>query len=120
MSFILYLPIDDLLVLSLMVLTCLLVAGTMSLISICSYGSQGCPPGAPAETNAHYVRKAHLRCACMKNGDAQITRLRRRVSHYRVIKDARPDASLISIHGRRAMSERVTYLISNWDPMPLI
>jgi hypothetical protein len=33
----------------------------------------------------HYVRNTQPRCACMKNGDAQITHLRRHVSHYRVI-----------------------------------
>jgi hypothetical protein len=36
----------------------------------------------------HYVRKAHSRHAHTKNEDAQITRLRHRVSHYRGIKDA--------------------------------
>jgi hypothetical protein len=48
----------------------------------------------------------------MKNGDTQIVHLRRVVSHYRVIGDARPGACLISIHGRRATLERVTYLFS--------
>jgi hypothetical protein len=46
----------------------------------------------------HYVRKAHSRHARTKNGDA------------------RPGAYPISIHGRRATSERATYLISGWDP----
>jgi hypothetical protein len=64
----------------------------------------------------HYMRKAHSRCARTKNGDAQIVCLHHRVSHYRVIRDARPDASPISIHGRRIMSERVTYLIFGWGP----
>jgi hypothetical protein len=64
----------------------------------------------------HYVRKANSTCARTKNGDAQIVHLRRRVSHYRVIGDARLGVSPISIHGRHAMSERVTYLISSWDP----
>jgi hypothetical protein len=67
----------------------------------------------------HYERKAHSRRARTKNGDAHTTRLRHRISHYRVIRDARPDASPISIHGRRATSERVAYLISDWGPMPL-
>jgi hypothetical protein len=53
------------------------------------------------------VRKAHSRQARMKNGDAQIARLHRCISHYRVIRDVRPGASPISIHGRCAMSERV-------------
>jgi hypothetical protein len=57
---------------------------------------------------SHYVRKAYSRHVYMKNGDVQIVRLRHHVSHYRVIGDARPGASL-SIHGRRATSERVTY-----------
>jgi hypothetical protein len=60
----------------------------------------------------HYLRKAHLRRARTKNGDTQIMRLCHRVSHYRVIGDVRSDTSLISIHGRRATSERITYLIS--------
>jgi hypothetical protein len=64
----------------------------------------------------HYVRKAHLRCACTKNGDTQITSLCCRVSHYRVIGDARPGVSSISIYGRRATSGRITYLISGWGP----
>jgi hypothetical protein len=34
----------------------------------------------------------------MKDGDVQITRLRRRISHYRVIRDTRPGAYPISIH----------------------
>jgi hypothetical protein len=63
--------------------------------------------------SAHYVRKAHSRLARMKNGDVQIARLCHHVLHYRVIRDTRPGASLISIHGRRATSERVTYLISS-------
>jgi hypothetical protein len=42
------------------------------------------------------------------------------VSYYRVIEDARLGASLISIYKRRATSERVTYLIFGWGPMPLI
>jgi hypothetical protein len=68
----------------------------------------------------HDVRKAHSRRARMKNGDTQITRLHHRVSYYRVIGDVRSGASPISIHGRRAMLEPVTYLISDWSPMPLI
>jgi hypothetical protein len=64
----------------------------------------------------HYVRKAHLRRVCTKNGDTQITSLCCRVSHYRVIGDARPGASSISIYGRRATSGRITYLISGWGP----
>jgi hypothetical protein len=56
----------------------------------------------------------------MKNRDAQIIRLHRRVSHYRVIRDVRSVVSLISIHEKRATSERVTYLISGQGPIPLI
>jgi hypothetical protein len=51
----LYLPINDLPILSLMVLTCLLVAGTTSLILIRSCRSQGRPPGDPTEMNASEV-----------------------------------------------------------------
>jgi hypothetical protein len=46
----------------------------------------------------------------------QITRFRRRVLHYRVIRDAQAGASPISIPGRHATSEFVTYLISGWGP----
>jgi hypothetical protein len=70
--------------------------------------------------SAHYVRKAHSRHAHTKNEDAQIMHLRSRVSHYRVIKDVRSGASLISIHGRCATLESVTYLIVGWGTMPLI
>jgi hypothetical protein len=66
--------------------------------------------------STHYVRKAHSRCARTKNGDVQITCLCHHVSHYRVIRDVRPSVSLISIHGRCATSECVTYLISGWGP----
>jgi hypothetical protein len=62
------------------------------------------------------VKKAHSRRARTKNGDAQIARLRHRVSYYRVIGDAQLGASLTNIHGRCATSERVTYLISGWGP----
>jgi hypothetical protein len=83
----------------------------------------------------HYVRKPHPRHVYTKNGDAQITHLRHHVSHYRIIGDARPDASLISIHWRCAKSERVsdykthmrcalsmrfTDLISSWASIALI
>jgi hypothetical protein len=64
----------------------------------------------------HYVRKAHSWCARTKNRDTWISRLHHRISHYRVIEDAWPDASLISIHGRHTTSERVTYLIFGWGP----
>jgi hypothetical protein len=56
----------------------------------------------------HYVRKAHSRCACTKNGDAQVARLHHCISHYRVIGDVRSGTSSISIHERRTTSERVT------------
>jgi hypothetical protein len=64
------------------------------------------------DPHKHYVRKAHSRRARMKNGDMQIARLHRRVLDYRVIGDAQPGASSITIHGRRATSVHVTYLIS--------
>jgi hypothetical protein len=60
---------------------------------------------------SHYVRKAHSRHTRTK-----IVRLYHRISHYRVIRDVQPGTSPISIHGRRAMSERVTYLISGYGP----
>jgi hypothetical protein len=81
------------------------------------------------------VRKPHLRCAYMKNGDAQITHLHHRVLHYRVIRDARPCASLISTQWRRAkltcvshckthprcaLRVRVTDLTADWGPMALV
>jgi hypothetical protein len=59
-------------------------------------------------SKSHYVRKPHLKCDCMKNRDAQITRLYRCVSQYRVIGDTRPGASLISIHWRCVKSERIS------------
>jgi hypothetical protein len=74
------------------------------------------PAAKQSLTLPHYVRNAHSRRACMKNGDAQITRLCRPVSHYRVIGDTRSDTSPISIHGRRATSKCVTYLISGYGP----
>jgi hypothetical protein len=55
-----------------------------------------------------YVRKSHPRRARTKDGDAQIACLRHRVSHYRVVRDARLGTSLISIHWRHAKSECVT------------
>jgi hypothetical protein len=57
----------------------------------------------------HYMRKPHPRCAHMKNGDVQIACLRHRTLHYRVIRDMRPGASLISIHWRRAKLEHVSH-----------
>jgi hypothetical protein len=51
-----------------------------------------------------------------KNGDTQIVCLHRRISHYRVIGDAYPGASSITIYGRYATSECVTYFISSWGP----
>jgi hypothetical protein len=62
----------------------------------------------------HYVRMPHPTHAHMKNGDAQIPCLHRRISHYRVIGDARMGASPISIHWRRVNSERVSDLIPGW------
>jgi hypothetical protein len=45
----------------------------------------------------------------MKNRDAQMVRLRPRISYYRVIQDTRLDASSIRIHWRRALLERVSH-----------
>jgi hypothetical protein len=56
----------------------------------------------------YYVRKLHPRCVHTKNGDLHIVRLHRHVSHYRVIRDARPDEFLISIYWRRANLEHVS------------
>jgi hypothetical protein len=71
----------------------------------------------------------------MKNRDAQIVHLRRHVSRYIVLGDARPGTSPISIHWKRAKSEHisdykthlrhvlmvhVTDLIPGWAPMALI
>jgi hypothetical protein len=53
------------------------------------------------------VRKPHPRHARTKDGNAQISHLHHRVSHYRVVGDMRPDASSISIHWRHVKSERV-------------
>jgi hypothetical protein len=78
------------------------------------------PRYAKTAEEVNVTRKAHSRCARTKNGDTQIVCLRHRVSHYRVIEDARSGASRISTHGRRATLKRVTYLISSWGPMPLI
>jgi hypothetical protein len=55
----------------------------------------------------HYMRKPHLRRVRMKDGDAQITHLRHRVLHYRVVRNAQLDESLISIHWRHVKSECV-------------
>jgi hypothetical protein len=83
----------------------------------------------------HYVRKPHLRCAHTKNRDVQTARLSRHVLHYRVIRDACPSASPISIHWkhvklmrvshykthlRGALRVRVTDLIAGWAPMALL
>jgi hypothetical protein len=68
----------------------------------------------------HFVRKPHPRRARTKNEDAQIACLRRHVSHYKVIGDARPGASPISIHWRRVKSECISDLIPDWAPMALI
>jgi hypothetical protein len=43
----------------------------------------------------------------------RIVRLHRRVSHYRVIRDVCPCASLISIHWRRAKLERVSHYMTH-------
>jgi hypothetical protein len=64
----------------------------------------------------HPLREKGTFETCQKNGETQIVHLRRHVSYYRVIRDARPGASPITIYVRRATSERVTYLISAWDP----
>jgi hypothetical protein len=79
----------------------------------------------------HYMKKPHPRCARTKNGDAGITHLCCYILHYRVIGDARPGASPISIHGRctklervfdykthlrRALMVHVTNLILGWCP----
>jgi hypothetical protein len=48
----------------------------------------------------HYVKKPPPRCARTKNGDAGIAHLHCHVLHYRVIGDAQPGASPISIRGR--------------------
>jgi hypothetical protein len=55
------------------------------------------------------VRKAQPRRVRTKNGDTQIAHLGCRVSHYKVILDACPGASPISIHWRRAKLERVSH-----------
>jgi hypothetical protein len=98
----------------------------------------------------HYVRKPHLRCAHTKNRDVQTARLSRHVLHYRVIRDACPSASPISIHWkhvklmrishykthlrgalrvrvshykthlRGALRVRVTNLIAGWAPVALL
>jgi hypothetical protein len=62
-------------------------------------------------------------------------RLRRHVSHYRVIRDAHLGTSPISIHCRRAKLERITHskahlrhalnvhvtdLVAGWAPIALI
>jgi hypothetical protein len=82
----------------------------------------------------HYVRKSLIHTR-MKNRDAQIARLHRRISHYRVFRDACPDAYPISIHWRRAKLEcvshymthprralrvRISNLIGGWAPSALI
>jgi hypothetical protein len=82
-------------------------------VSLAFTRGEGCPEPL---SEWHYMRKAYLRHARIKNRDAQITRLHRCVSHYRVIKDARPGASPISIHERCVTSECVTYLIFGWGP----
>jgi hypothetical protein len=68
--------------------------------------------------SSHYVRKPHPRCIRMKDRDTQIARLPRHVSHYRVIRDARPGtrpgASSISIHWRRALA---SYLVGKSLPL---
>jgi hypothetical protein len=80
------------------------------------------------------VRKAQLRRAGTKNGDAQITRFHYHVSHYRVIRDVLPGVSPISIHWRHTKLERVSHfkthprctlsvyvtnLVTDWAPMAL-
>jgi hypothetical protein len=81
--------------------------------------------------NPHYMRKPHPRHARTKNGDTQIIHVHHCVSHYRVIRDAHPSISPISIHvrrtklehvshykthPRRALRARITDLIAGWDP----
>jgi hypothetical protein len=46
--------------------------------------------------NLHYARTLKRRCALIKKGDAQSTRLRYCVMHYNVIRDALKCVSLIS------------------------
>jgi hypothetical protein len=87
--------------------------------------------GLERKEQGHYVRKPHPRPARTNNRDTQIGCLRRRVSHYRVIRVAHPDASPISIywrhaqleHGshyttrlRRTLRAHVTDLIAGWAP----
>jgi hypothetical protein len=79
----------------------------------------------------HYVRKPHLRRAHTKNGDTENAWLCRHVLYYRVIWDAHPGTSPISIYRRRAKLECVSHyniylsrslrvcvtdLIANWAP----
>jgi hypothetical protein len=45
----------------------------------------------------------------MKNGDVQIMHLHRRVSHYRVVGDARLGASPISIYWTRKLIVRLRF-----------
>jgi hypothetical protein len=54
------------------------------------------------------MRKPHPIHARMKNGD-----LCRHISYYRVIRDARPGASPISIHWRCAKLERVSHYMTH-------
>jgi hypothetical protein len=93
---------------------------------------QNVKPRSPRSTfDHHYMRNMHLRHARTKNGNAQIACFRHRVSHYRVIRDARPSVSLISIHWRcvklehvsdykthprRALRVCITNLITGWGP----
>jgi hypothetical protein len=79
----------------------------------------------------HYVRKPHPRRARTKNRDAQTMLLYCCVSHYKVIGDACPGTSPISIHWgcaklecvshymthlRHALRVSVTDLIVGWGP----
>jgi hypothetical protein len=67
------------------------------------------------DTVPGYVRKPYLRCARTKDRDAENMRFCRRISHYRVVRDARPSTAPISIHWRRAKSERV----ANYNTHPI-
>jgi hypothetical protein len=69
-------------------------------------------PSVP-QHRAYYVRKTQPRHARPKNGDAQIIRLCRRTSHYKVIQYVCQGASLIRIHLRRALGRAYIPLQSN-------
>jgi hypothetical protein len=96
-------------------------------ITFCQY-SRSTLPVSFASMHRYYCNPTHQHSRSattwerlIRNVSARRTKMRRsRVSHYRVIRDARLGASLINIHRRRATSKHITYLISGWAPMPLI